>query len=149
MTVSLFLVVNPWLSSDEHPPLFSAQCRHLHFWLLAYCNYIALVTVTQEWKNPAKGNEMQGEFLEPLKERCGSCLLDLFFFLMIFLMWATFKSLLNLLQNCLSFMFWFFGPKAHGILTPRPWIEPTVPTLESKVLTTGPPEKRLSPWSYE
>ena len=151
MTVSLFLVINPWLSSDEHPPLFSAQCRNLHFWLLAYCNRIALVTVIQEWRNPINGNEMQGEFLEPLKERHGFCLLDLyfFFFFKIFCCGPFLKSLLNLLQQCFCFMFWFLGPTAHGILTPWPWIKPTVPALESEVLTTGPPGKCLSSWSYE
>ena len=35
-------------------------------------------------------------------------------------------------------MFWFFGSKAGGILTPRPGIEPMTPALEGKVLTTGP-----------
>ena len=148
MTVSLFLVINPWVSSDEHPTLFSAQCRNLHFWLLAYCNCIALVTVIQEWRNQIKENEMQGEFLEPLKERHGSYILDFFFF-KIFWCEPFLKSLLDLLQHCFCIMFWFFCPKAHGILTPWPWIKPTVPALESEVLTTGPLGKCLSPWSYE
>ena len=52
-----------------------------------------------------------------------------------------FKSLLNLLQHCFCFMFWFFGLKACGILAPRPGIDPAPPALESKVLTTGPPGK--------
>ena len=51
------------------------------------------------------------------------------------------KSLLNLLQCCFCFMFWFFGHEACGILVPRPGIEPTPPALESEVLTTGPPGK--------
>ena len=38
-------------------------------------------------------------------------------------------------------MFWFFGPKASGILAPWPGIKPTVPALEGEVLTTGPPRK--------
>ena len=53
------------------------------------------------------------------------------------------KSLLNLLQYCFCFMFWFFGPGACGILAPQPGIEPAPPALEGKVLTTGPPEKSL------
>ena len=36
-------------------------------------------------------------------------------------------------------MFWFFGREARGILAPWPGIEPTPPTLEGKVLTTGLP----------
>ena len=51
------------------------------------------------------------------------------------------KSLLNMLQCCFCFMFWFFGHKACGILAPQPGIKPTPPTLEGKVLTTGPPGK--------
>ena len=38
-------------------------------------------------------------------------------------------------------MFQFFGHKAHGILAPRPRIEPAPPALEGKVSTTGPPGK--------
>ena len=40
-------------------------------------------------------------------------------------------------------MFWFFGPKACGILAPRPGIEPATPALEGEVLTTRPPGKSL------
>ena len=47
------------------------------------------------------------------------------------------KSLLNLLQYCFCFMFWFFDHEACGILAPQPGIEPTSPVLEEKVLTTG------------
>ena len=61
---------------------------------------------------------------------------DFFFWCGLFL-----KSLLNLLQYCFCFMFWFFGPKARGILPPRPGIELTPPALEGEVLTTGPPGK--------
>ena len=38
-------------------------------------------------------------------------------------------------------MLWFFGPEACGILAPQPGIEPTPPTLEGEVSTTGPPGK--------
>ena len=110
MTVSLLLVINPWLSSDEHPPLFSAQCINLHFWLLAYCNRIALVTVIQEWRNPIKGNEMKGEFLEPLKERHGFCLLDLFFSLRFFLLWTIFKVFTEFVTTMLLFYVLVFWP---------------------------------------
>ena len=51
------------------------------------------------------------------------------------------KSLLNLLQYCLCFMFLFFGHDACGILAPWPGLKPAPPTLEGKVLTTGPPGK--------
>ena len=40
-------------------------------------------------------------------------------------------------------MFWFFGPKARGILAPLPGIDPVPPALEGDVLTTGPPGKSL------
>ena len=36
-------------------------------------------------------------------------------------------------------MFWFSGQEAYGVLAPWPGIEPTLPALEGKVLTTGPP----------
>ena len=38
-------------------------------------------------------------------------------------------------------MFWFFGPKACGILVPRPGIEQAPPALEGEVLTNGSPGK--------
>ena len=42
-------------------------------------------------------------------------------------------SLLNLLQYCFSFMFWFFGHEACGISVLWPGIEPTSPALEGEV----------------
>ena len=51
------------------------------------------------------------------------------------------KSLLNLLQYCFCFIFHFFGPEAYEILAPQPGIKPVPPSLEGKVLTTGPPGK--------
>ena len=36
-------------------------------------------------------------------------------------------------------MFWIFGHKACGILTPQPGIEPTPPELEGEILITRPP----------
>ena len=38
-------------------------------------------------------------------------------------------------------MLWFFGPKARGVLAPRPGVEPAQPALEGEILTTGPPGK--------
>ena len=38
-------------------------------------------------------------------------------------------------------MFWVLGLEACGILVPRPGVEPTLPALEGKVLTIGPPGK--------
>ena len=67
-----------------------------------------------------------------------------FFFKIFFLMWTIFlKSLLNVLQYCFCFMFWFFGREACGILAPRPGTEPAPAALEGEVLTTGPPGKSL------
>ena len=40
-------------------------------------------------------------------------------------------------------MFYVFDPKARGILTPQPGIEPSPDALEGKVLTAGPPGKSL------
>ena len=71
------------------------------------------------------------------------CFHVILFFLIFFffLMWTIFKVVLNLLQYCLCFMFWFFGHKACGILFPRSGIEPTTSAFEGKVLTTRLPEK--------
>ena len=55
------------------------------------------------------------------------------------------KSLLNLSQHCLYFMFCFLGCKAHGILVPQPGIEWAACAPEGEVLTSGPPR---SPWTY-
>ena len=57
------------------------------------------------------------------------------------------KSLLNLLQYYFfffNFMFWFFGCKTCGILTPPSGVKPAAPALEGEVLTTGLPGKSLS-----
>ena len=51
------------------------------------------------------------------------------------------KSLLNLLQYCFCFVFWFFGREACGILAPQSGVEPAPPALEGEVLTTGLPGK--------
>ena len=40
-------------------------------------------------------------------------------------------------------MFWLFGCKKYGILSPWPWIKPAPPTLEGEVLTTRLPGKSL------
>ena len=42
------------------------------------------------------------------------------------------------------FVWFFFGPKACGILAPWPGIEPAPPTVEGEILTTGPPGKSLT-----
>ena len=52
-------------------------------------------------------------------------------------------SLLNLLQDCVCFMFWFFIPKVCGILAPWPGIKSAPPTLGGKVLPTRPPGRSL------
>ena len=54
------------------------------------------------------------------------------------------KYLLNLLQCCFCFMFWFLGPKARRILAP--W--PAPPVLEGQVLITGSPGKSPNLYSY-
>ena len=65
-------------------------------------------------------------------------------FLKIFFWCGPFlKSLLNLLQYCFCFRFWFFGHKVCGVLTPWPGIEPAPPALKGGVLTTESPGKSL------
>ena len=70
---------------------------------------------------------------------------EIFIFIYLFIWCGLFflKSLLNLLQYCFCFMFWFFGHEACGILAPWTGIEPAPPALEGEVLTTGPPGKSL------
>ena len=57
--------------------------------------------------------------------------------------WFFLKSLLNLLQHCFCFMFWFFGLKAWGILAPRPRIKPS-PCNGRQSLNQWPPGKSLN-----
>ena len=47
------------------------------------------------------------------------------FSLFFFLMWTIFFEVLNLLQYCFCFMFWFLGHEAYRILAPQPGMEPT------------------------
>ena len=54
-------------------------------------------------------------------------------FLKIFLIW----TILNLLQYCFCFMFWFLVCGACGLLSPQPGIKPAPLALEGEVLTTG------------
>ena len=48
-----------------------------------------------------------------------------------------FMSLLNLLQYCFCFMFWFSGSETCGILASQPSTESSLPALKEGVLTTG------------
>ena len=63
------------------------------------------------------------------------------FFVLFFDMDQFLKSLLNALQYCFCFMFWFFDRKTCGILVLCPGIKSPPPALEDGVLTTGPPGK--------
>ena len=56
-------------------------------------------------------------------------------------MWTIFKASVEFVTILLLFSVLVFWPR--GILVPRPGIEPATPTLEGKVLTTGPPGKSL------
>ena len=74
---------------------------------------------------------------------------EIFFFKDFFWRGPLFyKSLVNLLQYCFCFMFWFFGHEARGILAPRPGIKHAPPTLEGEVLITGPPGKSPIPFKF-
>ena len=61
----------------------------------------------------------------------------------IFLMWTIFEIFIEF-ATILLLLFWLFGHKAHGILGPRPGVEPMPPALEVKVPMTGPSGKSLS-----
>ena len=68
------------------------------------------------------------------------------FFTLDFVMWQAvnmvFRRLYWICYNDASvFMFWCFDLEAPGILSPWPGIEPSPPTLEGEVLTTGLPGK--------
>ena len=63
-------------------------------------------------------------------------------------MWTIFNSIqnielkiLNLLQYCFFFMFWFFDHAACRVLAPWPGIEPMFHVLEGEVQTTRPLQK--------
>ena len=63
----------------------------------------------------------------------------IFFF---FLMWTISKTFIEFVTILLLFyLFGSFGHEAYGISAPCQGTEPTSPTLEGKVLTTGPPGK--------
>ena len=68
----------------------------------------------------------------------------LLFWKIFFSMWTILKSLLNFLQYCFCFMFWFSDQEAHGIISPWPGIELAPSVLEGKVSTTGRPGKSLN-----
>ena len=72
---------------------------------------------------------------------CGSICIYLRFF--FFKCGWFLKSLLNLLQYCFCFRFWFFSCKACENLSSSPGIKPAPPALEGEILTTGPLEKSL------
>ena len=79
----------------------------------------------------------------------GACkVLQLTFF--FFFMWTSFEVFIGFVTRLLlCFMFWFFGPEGCGILAPKPGIEPSLPTLEGKVSTTGPKGKSLQPLDHQ
>ena len=59
-----------------------------------------------------------------------------FFFFKVFFFGCgpILKSLLNLLQYCFCFLFWFFGREARGILASQPGIKPEPPAWEVQSL---------------
>ena len=68
-----------------------------------------------------------------------SILIGAFIYLLRFLYGLFLKSLLNLLQYCFCFMFWFFSHEVCWILAPQPGIQLILPALEGEVLITGLP----------
>ena len=64
-----------------------------------------------------------------------------------FLMWTFFFKVFIefvIILPLFFLMFQIFYLKACGILAPQPGIDPTPPTLESEVLTSGLPWKSLA-----
>lgn len=64
--------------------------------------------------------------------------------LKIFFMRIISKVFIAFVTILILFMFWFFGQEACTVLAPRPGIEPTRPTVEGEILSTGPPRKSLT-----
>ena len=118
------------LGRHKQPKLNMSQSKHsdvpIYFSLFISCN--------SEWHHQPINQVKNWEVILDFLPIC------LFFWCGPFL-----KSLLNLLQYCFCFMFWFFGREGCGILAPRQGIEPIPPALKGEVLTTGPPGKSLSP----
>ena len=56
---------------------------------------------------------------------------------------GSFLSLLNLLQYCFRFIFWFLVWKHVESLLPNQGLNLQPPVLEGEVLTTRPPGKSL------
>ena len=71
----------------------------------------------------------------PLRGHSSGYIFTCIIFKMFFKYRPLFKSLLNLLQYCFCFLFWFLGPKACGIIAPQPGIKPDPPALPGKSLT--------------
>ena len=68
----------------------------------------------------------------------------LLFFQRFFSMWTISKVCIAFVTILLLLLiFWFFGLKAYGIVTPQPGIKPTSLAVEGDVLTTGLPGKFL------
>ena len=67
----------------------------------------------------------------------------LIFLRFFFLMWIIFNIFFELVTILLLFYVLGFGLKACGIFASYPGSEPMPPTLEDKVLITGPPGKSL------
>ena len=72
------------------------------------------------------------------------CLFFFFFFRFFLNVEHFLKSLLNLLQYCFCFLFWFFGQEACGILGPWQGIKLALLDLGREVLTAGPPGTSLA-----
>ena len=68
---------------------------------------------------------------------------QLFFFKIFFLIWTVFQIFIELVTILLLFYVLVFWLRGMWDLLPQPGIEPKPPTLDGRVLTTGPPEKSL------
>ena len=76
-------------------------------------------------------------FFFGLSQREAHSFYDSYCFQIFFWCGPFLKSLLNLLQYCFCFMFWFFGHKAQGTLPPQPGIKSAFLALEGG----------LNPWT--
>ena len=144
-----------WMSEMTHPPHSVAQscptlcnptdCSTPGF--PVHCQLLEFTQTHVHWVGdaiqPSHLPKVESKIL-PLWSSNAHCIDSSppFFFLKTFWCEPFLKSLLNLLQFCFCFVFWFFGHhEACGTLGPRQGIEPETTALEGEFVTTGPPGK--------
>ena len=113
------LFVTPWTAAYQASP-FMGFFRQ-EYWsglpLPSPKDYEEAINSKHQWKQqlPIGSQSVQSIFLR--------------FLVFFFLMWTLFKVLIEFVQHCFCFKFWFFGCKACGILESRLGIEPHTPCI--------------------